>query len=101
MKNKTSKLRNLEKNRYSILTNDFETCYLCDDKADDCHEIYGGGNRKMSMVNGFCVPICREHHNIVQLNRQSNLYLKQICQRKYEETHTREEFIRLVGKSYL
>lgn len=101
MKNKTSKLRNLEKNRYLIFINNMEDCYLCDDKADNWQEIYSGGNRKMSMTNGFCIPICCEYHNIVQLNKQNNIYLKQLCQRKYEETHTREEFIRLVGKSYL
>ena len=26
---------------------------------------------------------------------------KRVCQRKYEETHSREAFIRLIGKSYL
>ena len=101
MKNKTSKLRNLEKNRYSILTNDFENCYLCDDKADHIHEVFAGGNRKMSMANGFCLPLCYTHHNIVQVNYTSGLELKKLMQRKYEENHTREEFIRLVGKSFL
>lgn len=30
-----------------------------------------------------------------------DLKLKQECQRKYEETHSREEFMALIGKNYL
>jgi hypothetical protein len=30
-----------------------------------------------------------------------DMKLKQDCQRKYEETHSREEFMRLIGKNYL
>ena len=30
-----------------------------------------------------------------------DLRLKQECQKEYEKNHTREEFIRLIGKSYL
>lgn len=30
-----------------------------------------------------------------------DIKLKQDCQRKYEETHSREEFIELIGKNYL
>ena len=30
-----------------------------------------------------------------------NLFLKQECQRKFEETHSREEFMALIGRNYL
>lgn len=33
--------------------------------------------------------------------KELNLKLKRDCQRKYEEKHTREDFIKLIGRSYL
>lgn len=107
MQYKTNKLRKLENNRYSILTNDLEHCYLCfgadcyQYNSIDMHEIYGGANRKISMENGFCIPLCRQHHNIITNDNNSSLILKQMCQREYEKTHSREDFMRLIGKNYL
>lgn len=71
------------------------------------HHVYGGGRRKTSEENGFWVYLTGALHN--QSNdgvhgkngHKLDMYLKQICQRKYEETHTREEFMQLIGKSYL
>lgn len=71
------------------------------------HHIYAGGRRKISDREGFWVYLTGYYHN------QSNegvhgknghaldWKLKQECQRKYEETHSREEFIRLIGRNYL
>lgn len=101
MRNKTSKLRKLENNRYSILTEDLEQCFICKKSPVDMHEIYGGCNRKVSMQNGFCVPLCREHHKLVTDYPLNNKYLQEKCQRKFEETHTRDEFMKLIGKNYL
>ena len=45
------------------------------------------------------------HHRIgkdaVHNNRETDLMLKRICQEEFEKTHTREEFVRIIGKSYL
>ena len=101
MKNKTSKLARLEKSRYSILTDDLKHCAICKKEQVDIHEIYSSGSRKQSMIYGFCCPLCRQCHQHITLNYQDNLRLKQICQKKYEETHTREEFIAIIHKSYL
>lgn len=101
MKHKTSKLAKLERNRKSILTDDLEHCFICKRQATDMHEIYSGGSRKASMKNNFCVPLCRFCHQAITLNYGLNLRLKMICQEKFEETGTREEFIKLVGKNYL
>ena len=40
-------------------------------------------------------------NNSVHYNRDMDLELKRIYQKEYEKNHTREEFIRLIGKSYL
>jgi hypothetical protein len=37
----------------------------------------------------------------VHFNRELDLRLKRACQAKYEETHSREEFIALIGKNYI
>ena len=99
---KTSKQIKLEKSRYSILTNDLDHCYICRFQGkkvlrDDLHEVYGAANRKRSILNGLVVPLCRKHHQ----NEEILSELKVATQRMYEVNHTRDEFIKLIGKSYI
>ena len=101
MKYKTSKLAKLERSRKSILTDNLSNCYLCGQSPVDIHEIYGGCNRIVSIKNDFCIPLCRKHHRQVTDNIINDIELKQLCQRKFEETHTRDEFLRLIGRNYL
>ena len=101
MRNKTYKLKKLEKNRFSILTNDMEHCYICQSPFVEIHEIYNAGNRKISMKNGFCVPLCHRHHEYVTLNADGSNYLKQKCQMVFEKTHSREEFMKLIGRNFI
>ena len=101
MKNKTSKLAKLERNRKSILTDNLERCFICGGTATDMHEIYSAGNRKASMKNNFCCPLCRKCHQTITLNYGLNLRLKMECQEKFEETHSREEWFEIIGKNYL
>ena len=69
------------------------------------HIFFGTANRKISDREGFTCYLCGHHHNLsnsgVHSNRELDLELKKVCQKKYEETHTREEFIKLIGKSYI
>lgn len=69
------------------------------------HHIYGGPNRRISEANGFWVYLRADWHNMsdygVHFNRELDLDLKQKCQRKYEENHSRAEFIALIGRNYL
>ena len=82
-------------------------CYVCKTtRGLHLHHIYfGTGNRRISDANGFTVYLCGRHHNLsnsgVHFNVELDLELKQKCQRKYEETHSREEFMKLVGRNYL
>lgn len=71
------------------------------------HHIFAGSRRQISEREGFWVYLIGHLHN------QSNdgvhgknghaldLKLKQDCQRKYEETNSREEWMLLMGKNYL
>ena len=92
-------------NRYSIIQ-DRKQCYVCGTtKNINIHEIYFGKNRQNSIKNGFCAYLCGIHHNLsnagVHFNKELDLKLKQECQRKFEETHTREEFMNIIKRSYL
>ena len=103
IRKKSNKLAKLENNRFSIITDDLKRCYICTERGiknvlkDDLHEVYGGSNRKISIKNGLVVPLCRKCHQDIDIIK----YLRKFVQLEYEETYTREEFIELIGKSYL
>ena len=74
------------------------------------HHIYeGNGRRQVSDENGFWVWLTADWHNgDSRISVHSHpmegldLQLKQECQRTYERLgHSREEFVALIGKSYL
>lgn len=91
----------------SILQNEKE-CFITKstNNLHKHHIFFGVANRKISEKNGFWVWLEGKYHNQdskvdVHHNKKFDLYLKCKCQAKYEETHTREEFIKLIGKNYL
>lgn len=66
------------------------------------HIYHGTANRKIADREGCWVWL---RHDIHMRLHNGDTYLdtrlKEICQKKFEETHTREEFRKLFGKSYL
>ena len=73
---------------------------------EEHHIFFGTANRKVSEKNGLKVWLTSEEHRGTygvhgKLGRDLDIRLKQDAQKKYEETHTREEFIKLIGKRYL
>ena len=87
---------------------DEKVCFLTGSTENlDKHHIYFGGNRKISDKNGFWVWLRHDYHiadspHLTPHNdRLTDLYLKRKCQAKYEETHTRDEFMKIIGRSYL
>lgn len=69
------------------------------------HHIYGGANRNTSEKQGFWVWLRYDLHNLsrdgVHSDNRLNLKLKQDCQKEFEKTHSREEFVKLIGKNFL
>lgn len=69
------------------------------------HHIYAGSRRKISEKYGFTVYLRADWHNMasygVHNDKSLDLHLKRLCQSKFEETHSRQEFMKLIGKSYL
>ena len=93
---------------YSVLQGYDKKCYMTDREygLHKHHIYYGRKNREVSDKNGFWVWLIPEYHNTSELgvhkgNHELDLALKEVCQSAYEETHTREEFRTLIGKSYL
>ena len=89
----------------SILQSEKE-CFLTHRKSGlHKHHIYGGPNRRISEKNGFFIWLVPHYHNMseegIHFNKKLDLEVKRLCQKKYEETHSREEFIKLIGRSYL
>ena len=87
-------------------------CFLCKLQGrpykkytEEHHVFYGGGLRDVSEQNGFKVYLCPDCHKnapyAVHNSRETRVLLCRIVQKKYEETHTREEFTVLIGKNYL
>ena len=82
-------------------------CYFCGTtkNLEEHHIFFGNPGRKISEKNGFKVYLCDQCHRIRESsphrNRKNDLMLKELCQKKKKKTHTREEFMELVGRNYL
>ena len=82
-------------------------CYVCGaiNGLHDHHIYYGTGKRSISEKYGFKVYLCGRHHNLsefsVHLDKSLDLRLKRACQKEYEKTHSREEFMKIIGENYI
>lgn len=90
----------------SIFTDDLTHCAYTGREGAEIHHIIFGNPfyRKRCEEDGYIIPLSPEMHrgpHGVHFNISMDLDLKQTCQQHFEETHTREEFIRRYGKSYL
>lgn len=108
-----------KKHRPSILHRKDGTCFLCaclrgdfSKKQLEEHHIFYGPNRSISEEEGLKVYLCHSHHQYAYASdpeavhanpksKTSDLFLKRIAQEAYEKTHSREDFIRLIGRNYL
>lgn len=81
-------------------------CYVCGTTQNlHEHHIFGAANRKHSESYGLKIYLCAPHHNMsdkgIHFNKELDISVKQMAQEIFEETHTREEFREIFGKSYL
>ena len=114
----SSKKRKQIHARSSILQADTDRrrCWLCmrlnGDYAEHMpgalhkHHIYEGrGLRRISEAEGFYVWLCPQHHEFGQVSAHRDIETRRSLQRAaqevYERKHTREEFLQLIGRSYL
>lgn len=95
--------------RKPSILQDEKVCYLTGSTNNlDCHHVFfGNANRRISDENGFWVWLRHDFHIADSPNKTPHndvtldKYLKKMCQEKFEETHTRDEFMELIGRNYL
>lgn len=97
----------------SIMQKDRNRCFLCGrpnqpglNALEEHHCIEGNGRRPISEEYGLKVYVCgitchREGPNSIHKNEAVALMIKQAAQRKFEETHSREEWLEKFTKNYL
>ena len=81
-------------------------CFLTGrtDNLQEHHIFFGSKNRENSERYGLKVWLTADYHtgkHSPHRDREIDLYLKQIAQRKFEETHSQDEFMRIFGRNYL
>lgn len=98
IKKKSNKLAKLERQRDKDIVKS-GICEYCGQysKRLDPHEVYGGSNRKRSIKCKFIKMICPKCHSNEEIINQ----LRIDTQKEFEKEHTKEEFIKLIGKSYI
>ena len=102
IRQKTSKLARLERNRFSVFTDNLDHCIICGVKKNHLHEIFFGKNRQKSMQYGFVIPVCTTCHTEMHKNKEWQKYCHKKGQIYWEENiGNRDEFIKVFGKSYL
>lgn len=66
---------------------------------------YGNSNRKQSEKYGCWVWLCGKHHNLsdfgIHFDKELDLKVKKLAQSKFEENHSRQEFMQIFGKNWL
>lgn len=88
-------------------------CYLCMILERDFsekpvlhkHHIFMGPLRRISEEQGFFVWLCPECHmtgpHAVHKDYHTCRQLQRLAQEEYERDHTREEFMDMIGRSFL
>lgn len=98
----------------SILHRKDGTCYLCrrlehdyriHKNIEEHHAFPGNPGRQISEREGFKVFLCPEHHRIgpaaVHNNQENMRLIQRDVQEEYEQTHTRAEWMAIMGRNYL
>ena len=68
---RTTKQAKVERNRFSLFTDDLSVCIICGKPKDHLHEVFFGSNRQNSMRYGLVIPVCFKCHRII--HNDSNL----------------------------
>ena len=102
LKNKTSELAELERNRYSLFSSEKTKCYFCGSTYKlTWHEIFFGRNRRNSMKYGLCLRMCLKCHRKYQEDKNFNEVWHVRAQKKFNEVYPDLDFVEIFGKNYL
>lgn len=83
-----------------------DECFICKKRYRlETHHIMNGPYKKASERHGLLIKVCGDCHRMApdSIHRNSKMMrrLKKFGQKYFEQTHTREEFIKEFGKNYL
>ena len=104
-------LEDMRLRKASLTSNGLTISHICEEKKDG--QISACSNngepssviRKHSEETGMKVWLCRNHHTLgpLAVHRCSDTMnlMHKIGQRTFEETHSRQQFVTVFGKSYL
>lgn len=110
---KPGKKKKRKKHKSSILKTQKGVCYICarlkgnyrQQYTEEHHILFGSGRRPIAEAEGLKVDLCIDHHRTgpkaVHNCRGTRELLCRIAQEEYEQTHTREEWMKIAGKNYL
>jgi len=102
LKNISFRQNKQQKERFSIIYHNLSICAYCGSKNDvQKNEVFEGAKRGVSMQNGFIVPFCDPCHKRFHKDRSFALKYKKMFQAKYEETHSHNDFMKLIHHNYL
>lgn len=103
MRVKSKELAKLERNRYSVFTDNKDKCMFCNATTNlSWHEIYAGRNRQNSMEDGFCLRMCLLCHEEKQENAQFNEFWHREAQLYFEQNiGDRKQFLARYRRNYL
>ena len=102
IKKRTSKLNKLERNRFSLFTDDDSKCMLCGSTYQlTWNEVFRGKNRKLSMQYGLCQRLCLDCHR----KHQDDSVFNDIWHKKGQEAFNKKypdlDFQKIFGRNYL
>lgn len=82
-------------------------CAMCGRSQEDGvtltthHVFHGRKYKKLSDKYGFVITLCWECHKRLHSSRVVDRMVQQTMQHEYEKTHSREEFVALMGRSWI
>ena len=86
----------------SIMTKDFEHCFVCGKQAQQWHHVLGAANRKKSEKYGLLIPVCAKcHSNIHDKSQELNNRLKKEAQADFLMEYSIDLWRKEFGKNYL
>jgi hypothetical protein len=95
---------NIKNMAKSILSND-KKCFLCGSSQNiEKHHIMGNATRDKSEKMGVWVYLCRSCHDRIHFSKDSRKMMDSLrakAQSKFEETRTREEWMKDFHRNYL
>ena len=102
MKKKSNDLAKLERNRFSIFTDDTSKCMFCGSSYNlTWHEIFAGRNRQNSMIYGLCLRMCFNCHKLNQEDKDFNDYWHKKGQLAFMQHYPNLDFLSIFKKNYM